>query len=794
MATSTTEAEYVAVAHCCGQVLWIQNQMLDYGFNFMNTQIFIDNESTISIVKNPVYHSKTKHIEIRHHFIRDSYEKKLIQVLKIHTDDNVANLLTKAFDGPRFNFFVTNFFRKSMDLKLDGSCDDDDLSHIWLYLSLSVKVDFLKRNPLCMLGPQYQYLIDSLVNRSEQTDTSITLANGNQELLATIDGKAYTITKASVRSSLQLAYATGITNLPDAEIHEGLATMSVEVDAEGAATTTASLEAGLDSGNIHESSFVSHDLHSLPEVVLLESEREEAENSFKQGRKSQDDRSKDFITPLKVNALGEAQEQDINPTLLDAAKTLTQVASRGVHTYKRRRRSIDSISSRKGKAKMVEEDVQTVQKTKKQLEQEKAGFAEGIRLQAQLDAEVAEQIYTYEMIAKRMEEETEMNDNRIKNAQVKICLKKILQKDGRMENRGERNILQKKELRQREVTWKLSQLKKLTFEEIKEKFDKDFKGTNDVDDSGSAELLGKVTQMTLIHKIPKERPWTGWLVRGTRGREFSIERDMSGCSIDKKVKYTAGLFVGKALTWWNSQIHTLSREIAVIMSWNDFKFIMIEEFYPSHEMQKPIRRIHQGRYGVSVPALTKDHKGIKLNTPYPEDQYAVLRNEYNILKDIKRGPYSKKPPIRRDLDNSTSNVLIPLDSWTSGLLVYKLPLSDCIGLDNQNVTMEEYIRLEKEKARKCGKVFNWQTATYGKIRIDDDLHDLSSVEAEFPTIVINDDFAPQDTLQCKSQVSTPVNDEIDFRISFDESDDEDYTRIYEKNLFSYKMISVNNLK
>ncbi|GJT41418.1 putative ribonuclease H-like domain-containing protein [Tanacetum coccineum] len=101
VANSTTEAEYVAAANCCGQVLWIQNQMLDYGFNFMNTKIHIDNESTICIVKNLVFHSKTKHIEIRHHFIRDSYEKKLIQVIKIHTDHNVADLLTKAFDVSR---------------------------------------------------------------------------------------------------------------------------------------------------------------------------------------------------------------------------------------------------------------------------------------------------------------------------------------------------------------------------------------------------------------------------------------------------------------------------------------------------------------------------------------------------------------------------------------------------------------------------------------------------------------------------------------------------------------------
>ncbi|GJY28847.1 putative ribonuclease H-like domain-containing protein [Tanacetum coccineum] len=105
---STTGAEYVAAANCCGQVLWIQNQMLDYGYNFMNTKIFIDNESTICIVKNLVFHSKTKHIEIRHHFIRDSYEKRLIQVIKIHTDHNVADLLTKALDVSRFQFLTAS--------------------------------------------------------------------------------------------------------------------------------------------------------------------------------------------------------------------------------------------------------------------------------------------------------------------------------------------------------------------------------------------------------------------------------------------------------------------------------------------------------------------------------------------------------------------------------------------------------------------------------------------------------------------------------------------------------------
>ncbi|GJU22698.1 hypothetical protein Tco_1156040 [Tanacetum coccineum] len=98
----TGEAEYVATTNCFRQVLWIQNQMLDYGFNFMNTKIYIDNESTICIVKNLIFHSKTKYIAIRHHFIRDAYEKKLIQVLRIQTNGNVADLLTKAFNVSRY--------------------------------------------------------------------------------------------------------------------------------------------------------------------------------------------------------------------------------------------------------------------------------------------------------------------------------------------------------------------------------------------------------------------------------------------------------------------------------------------------------------------------------------------------------------------------------------------------------------------------------------------------------------------------------------------------------------------
>ncbi|GJW44876.1 hypothetical protein Tco_0073675 [Tanacetum coccineum] len=95
-------------------------------------------------------------------------------------------------------------------------------------------------------------------------------------------------------------------------------------------------------------------------------------------------------------------------------------------------------------------------------------------------------------------------------------------------------------------------------------------------------------------------------------------------------------------------------------------------------------------------------------------------------------------------------------------------------MDDPNITMEEYIRLEEEKASKRGKVFNWETAKYGRIWYDEDVHDLRSVENIFPAIVFNDSLTSDETLSCEPTVSS-LNDEIDFRILFDDSDYEDYT-------------------
>ncbi|GJV59889.1 hypothetical protein Tco_1465989 [Tanacetum coccineum] len=115
-------------------------------------------------------------------------------------------------------------------------------------------------------------------------------------------------------------------------------------------------------------------------------------------------------------------------------------------------------------------------------------------------------------------------------------------------------------------------------------------------------------------------------------------------------------------------------------------------------------------------------------------------------------------------------------------------------MDDPNITMEEYIRLEEEKAHRRGKVFNCETAKYGKIWYDEDVHGLRSVKTEFSAIVFDDAFTPEVTHSCEPTISSLNNNEIDFRISFNESDDEDYTVIFDKNSFSYKIISANDLK
>ncbi|GKE28638.1 hypothetical protein Tco_1444022 [Tanacetum coccineum] len=88
-------------------------------------------------------------------------------------------------------------------------------------------------------------------------------------------------------------------------------------------------------------------------------------------------------------------------------------------------------------------------------------------------------------------------------------------------------------------------------------------------------------------------------------------------------------------------------------------------------------------------------------------------------------------------------------------------------MDDPNITMKEYIRHEEEKARRNGKVYNWETATYGRIWDDDEVHNLRSVETEFPAIVFDDTFTSQAALSCEPTPTVSYFNDVDFHKDFE---------------------------
>ncbi|GJY73484.1 hypothetical protein Tco_0477915 [Tanacetum coccineum] len=246
VANSTTEAEYVAASSCCGQVLWIQNQLLDY---------------------------------------RDCNEKKLIQMVKIHTDKNVADLLTKAFDVIILNTagiinivkivrkriervgenknrkrdmwnknrprdLVSKRIKRNGELKnrkrdvwnknkesvwngIEVNAGDSQLMLLGINLILLVKVNAARHNLLLLVKVNaarhnllllgyYCQLKDNAVEVKAKT------VNGEVQLQALVDGKKVIITESSVRRDLQLEDAEGVDCLPNATIFEQLTLMGYE--------------------------------------------------------------------------------------------------------------------------------------------------------------------------------------------------------------------------------------------------------------------------------------------------------------------------------------------------------------------------------------------------------------------------------------------------------------------------------------------------------------------------------------------------------------------------------------
>ncbi|WJX45767.1 hypothetical protein P8452_32625 [Trifolium repens] len=108
IAMSTAEAEYISAAKCCTQLLWMKYQLEDYQISSNNIPLYCDNTAAIHLSKNPILHSRAKHIEIKHHFIRDYVQKGVIDLKFIETENQWADIFTKPLAVERFDFIKKN--------------------------------------------------------------------------------------------------------------------------------------------------------------------------------------------------------------------------------------------------------------------------------------------------------------------------------------------------------------------------------------------------------------------------------------------------------------------------------------------------------------------------------------------------------------------------------------------------------------------------------------------------------------------------------------------------------------
>ncbi|GJX07914.1 hypothetical protein Tco_0195846 [Tanacetum coccineum] len=105
-AISSTKAEYIAMSGCCAQILWMRSQLTDYGLGFNKIPMYYDNKSANSLSCNNVQHSRSKHIDIRFHFIKEHVENEVIELYFVNTEYQLADIFTKALARERIEFLI----------------------------------------------------------------------------------------------------------------------------------------------------------------------------------------------------------------------------------------------------------------------------------------------------------------------------------------------------------------------------------------------------------------------------------------------------------------------------------------------------------------------------------------------------------------------------------------------------------------------------------------------------------------------------------------------------------------
>ena len=105
VALSTTEVEYLTTTHESKEEVWLQILCSGIGLVQQAVRIECDSQSAIFLANNPAYHSKTKHIDVQYHFVRDMVEEKKVSLIKVDTLKNVADSLTKSVSTEKFSWY-----------------------------------------------------------------------------------------------------------------------------------------------------------------------------------------------------------------------------------------------------------------------------------------------------------------------------------------------------------------------------------------------------------------------------------------------------------------------------------------------------------------------------------------------------------------------------------------------------------------------------------------------------------------------------------------------------------------
>nr|GEY70920.1 retrovirus-related Pol polyprotein from transposon TNT 1-94 [Tanacetum cinerariifolium] len=103
---SSAKAEYMSLSACCAQVLWMRTQFTNYGFHFDKLPMYCDSKAAIAISCNPVQYSRTKHIDVRYHFIKEKVKKGIVELFFVRNEYQLADLFTKALPVERFKYLI----------------------------------------------------------------------------------------------------------------------------------------------------------------------------------------------------------------------------------------------------------------------------------------------------------------------------------------------------------------------------------------------------------------------------------------------------------------------------------------------------------------------------------------------------------------------------------------------------------------------------------------------------------------------------------------------------------------